>query len=102
MSFSLSSVKKFASKLKDSISSNTSASSQSSTSINQTASSLKNSLSEVFSSVKSGSIAVGNKIAQTAENLLSKNTDIISIVINSSQLSYIRDNLGILCSSHLL
>lgn len=92
MSFSFSGVMKFANKLKDSVSSNVNSFLQGSD--NQNGGSIKDSISEVFQNVKSGSIAMGSKIAQTAESLLTKNTDLISVVITPNQIKYIIDNLG--------
>lgn len=94
MSFSFSGVMKFANKLKDSVSSNVNSFLQSSD--NQSGS-IKESISGVFQSVKSGSIAMGSKIAQTAESLLTKNTELISVVIAPNQIKYIIDNLGSSC-----
>lgn len=94
MSFSFASVKKLASKLKDSITTNTGTIPQNGGGQTQTSTSFIDSFSGVISSVKSGSIAVGNKIAQTAETFLAKNTEIIDVKINGSQLNYIKDNLG--------
>ena len=40
-------------------------------------------------------MAVGAAIAQTAETLLTKNTEIISVVTSPNHIDYIIDNLGI-------
>ena len=49
------------------------------------------------STVKNSSIAVGKQIAQTAESLLVKNTELVTVDITSQQIKYMLDNLGSDC-----
>ena len=95
MSFNFSDVKKFASKLKESVSSNVTSLLQNSNSGNNVSSSIKNGINGVIQSVKTGSMAVGAKIVQTKDSLLTKTNEVIDVVIAPCQIKYIVDNLGI-------
>ncbi|KAK8821486.1 hypothetical protein WA556_001937, partial [Blastocystis sp. ATCC 50177/Nand II] len=87
-------VKKFARKVKQTVTENVSALRQGGQSEGTSgSSSIADSLSGVFQSVKNGSIAVGKQIAQTAESLLTKNTERIDVQITPTQIKYILDNL---------
>lgn len=95
MSFDFSGVKKFARKVKQTVTENVSALRQGGQSEGTSgSSSIADSLSGVFQSVKNGSIAVGKQFAQTAESLLTKNTERIDVQITPTQIKYILDNLG--------
>ena len=96
MSFNFSDVKKLASKLKESVSSNVTSLLQNSNSGNNVSSSIKNGINGVIQSVKTGSMAVGAKIVQTKDSLLTKTNEVIDVVIAPCQIKYIVDNLGIL------
>ena len=96
MSFNFSDVKKLASKLKESVSSNVTSLLQNSNSGNNVSSSIKNGINGVIQSVKTGSMAVGAKIVQTKDSLLTKTNEVIDAVIAPCQIKYIVDNLGIL------
>ena len=95
MSFNFSDVKKLASKLKESVSSNVTSLLQNSNSGNNVSSSIKNGINGVIQSVKTGSMAVGAKIVQTKDSLLTKTNEVIDVVIAPCQIKYIVDNLGI-------
>ena len=95
VSFNFSDVKKLASKLKESVSSNVTSLLQNSNSGNNVSSSIKNGINGVIQSVKTGSMAVGAKIVQTKDSLLTKTNEVIDVVIAPCQIKYIVDNLGI-------
>ena len=98
MSFDFSGVKKFARKVKQTVSENVNVLRQGGQLEGTSgSSSIANSLSGVFQSVKNGSIAVGKQIAHTAESLLTKNTERIDVQISPKQIKYILDNLGDSC-----
>ena len=85
MSFSFGSIKSFASRVKESVSSNLD-SFKSSTSSSANVKSVKTGFSNMLQSVKESSAAVGKQIAQTAGTLLSKSTSWNLWVCVSSEL----------------
>lgn len=98
MSFDFSGVKSFARRVKKSVTENVNALRQGSQSSgNLGSSSIADSLSGMFQTVKNSSIAMGKQIAQTAESLLVKNTELVTVDITSQQIKYMLDNLGSDC-----
>ena len=94
MSFSFSRVKDFASKVKDTVTSNVTSIVQNNPTLSHAGSSIKEGFSEVISSVKSTSAAVGKQIA---DNLTTKTNSSVSVSIRGSEIRYIVDNMGVLC-----
>ena len=94
MSLSFSRVKDFASKVKDTVASNVNSIVQNNPALSHAGSSIKEGFSEVISSVKSTSAAVGKQIA---DNLTTKTNSSVSVSIRGSEVRYVVDNMGILC-----
>ena len=93
MSFSFGKIKSFASRVKESVSSNLDSFKSSSPS-SSSVKSVKTGFSSMLQSVKEGSAAVGKQLAQTAGNLLSKSVLYKEVYISSNYFRYILENLG--------
>ena len=91
MSFSFKKVAGFASKVKDTVASNVSSIVQNNPSLSHAGASIKEGLSEIVSSVKSTSAAVGKQIADT---MSAKPKELITISIRGSEVSVILNNMG--------
>lgn len=94
MSFSFGSIKSFASRVKESVSSNLD-SFKSSTSSSANVKSVKTGFSSMLQSVRESSAAVGKQIAQTAGTLLSKSVLCKEVCVSPNYFRYILESLGV-------
>ena len=97
MSFSFAKVKSFASRVKDTVASNVNTIVQNNPGLSRAGATLREGFSEVVSSVKSTSAALGKSIAQTAENISAKVNATVTVTIRGSEVRYIIDNMGRMC-----
>lgn len=91
MSFSFSKVKDFAVKVKDTVTNNVNSIVQNNLALSHAGSTIKEGFSDVISSVKSTSAAVGKQIA---DNLATKTSSSVSVSIRGSEVRYVMDNMG--------
>ena len=94
MSFSFGSIKSFASRVKESVSSNLD-SFKSSSSSSSNVKSVKTGFSSMLQSVKESSAAVGKQIAQTAGTLLAKSVLYKEVYVSPNYFRYILESLGV-------
>ena len=94
MSFSFAKVKNFASRVKDSVTSNVNTIVQNNPGLSRAGATLRESISDVVSSVKSTSAALGKQISQTAENFAAKANATVTVTIRGSEVRYVIDNMG--------
>lgn len=94
MSFSFAKVKNFANRVKDSVASNVNTIVQNNPGLSRAGATLRESISDVVSSVKSTSVALGKQISQTAENFAAKANATVTVTIRGSEVRYVIDSMG--------